>query len=142
MSKRKSVSAPVGMLGEVDAYVRALEHPLKSEVETLRMIILGADALIGEQIKWNAPAFFYRGEMKPFDPKEYKRDIVVFNLRATDHVLLVFPTGARIDAASGLLEGDYTDGRRLAKFRNMDDVSSKKCALLGVIADWLRTVEK
>lgn len=122
--------------------MRALDHPLKTEIAALRAIVLSADALIGEQIKWNAPAFFYRGEMKPFDPKEYRRDIVVFNLRATAHVLLIFPTGARINSASQLLEGDYTDGRRIAKFRTMDEVSSKRRALIGVIADWLRAIDK
>lgn len=122
--------------------MRALDHPLKAEIAALRAIVLSVDALIGEQIKWNAPAFFYRGEMKPFDPKEYRRDIVVFNLRATAQVLLIFPTGARINSASQLLEGDYTDGRRIAKFRTMDEVSSKRRALIGVIADWLRAIDK
>ena len=43
----------------------------------LREVILTTDASIGEEIFWNAPTFFYTGEMKPFDPKEYKRYIIV-----------------------------------------------------------------
>jgi len=34
---------------------------------------------------------FYAGEMKPFNPKEYKRYIVVFNLYRKDCIRLVFP---------------------------------------------------
>jgi hypothetical protein len=42
-------------------------------VEAVRKIIVSADKQIGEHIKWNSPSFFYSGEMKPFNPKEYKR---------------------------------------------------------------------
>jgi len=65
---------------QVEAYIQALDHPLKDVVHALRQVIATADEEIGEQIKWNSPSFYYTGEMKPFDPKEYKRDIVVFNL--------------------------------------------------------------
>ncbi len=41
----------------------------------LRNIILSTDKEIGERIKWNNPSFYYTGEMKPFDPKEYKREL-------------------------------------------------------------------
>jgi len=50
-------------------------------IEYLRQVILSIDSEIAEHIKWNSPAFFFSGEMKPFDPKEYKRDILVMNLR-------------------------------------------------------------
>jgi len=60
-------------------------------IETLRQIILSTDKEIGEQIQWNSPAFFYKGEMKPFDPKEYKRHVVVFNLAKKDCIRLYSP---------------------------------------------------
>src|SRR5215472_4964593 len=81
---------------KVDAYMQKLKHPLAEVVESLRRIILDTDSEIGEEIKWNAPTFFYAGEMKPSDPKEYKRYIVVFNLHKKDCIRLVFPSGARI----------------------------------------------
>lgn len=58
---------------KVDAYLEEFKHPLKNILEALREIILGADKTIGEEIKWNAPTFFYTGEMTPSDPKLYKR---------------------------------------------------------------------
>lgn len=127
---------------QVDAYLRALNHPLKPVVEELRTIILATDSAIGEEIKWNAPSFFYTGEMAAFDPKQYKRHIIVFNLFKKDSVRLVFPSGARIADTSGLLSGDYADGRRLASFSNVDEVRCKTAALQQVIKKWLSTLEK
>ena len=45
---------------KVDAYMQRLKHPLADVVEALRRIILSTDREIGEEVKWNAPAFFYR----------------------------------------------------------------------------------
>jgi len=127
---------------KVDAYMQSLKHPLGKVVEALRKIILSTDREVGEEIKWNAPAFFYSGDMKPFNPKEYKRHLVVFNLHRKDCVRLVFPSGARVNDKSGLLEGDYADGRRLALFFNMGDVKSKQASLQAVIRRWIETLDK
>lgn len=125
----------------VTEYIRKLNPEFGKVVEATRQVILQADKHIGEQIKWNSPSFFYTGEMKPFNPKEYKRDIAVMNLRK-GFVLLVFPTGAVVSDSSGLLEGDYTDGRRTATFKSMDDVTAKGKALQKVIRQWLKKVNK
>ena len=78
---------------KVDAYMKRLKHPLTDVVEALRQVILSTDHEIGEEIKWNAPSFFYSGEMKSFNPKEYKRYLIVFNLYRKDCIRLVFPSG-------------------------------------------------
>lgn len=127
---------------KVDSYMRKLKHPLADVVGALRRIVLSTDSEIGEEIKWNAPAFFYTGAMKPFNPREYKRHIVVFNLYRKDCVRLVVPSGARISDTSGLLEGDYADGRRLAFFSCMADVESKGPALQRAIREWLRLLDR
>jgi hypothetical protein len=110
-------------------------------VESLRKIILGTDKEIGERIKWNNPSFYYSGEMKPFDPKEYKREIIVFNLYK-GRIMLVFPSGAKLKDATGFLEGEYKDGRRIVVFKDMEDVKSKEKVLQKVIRDWLKFVDK
>ena len=127
---------------KVDAYMSRLKHPLAKVVEDLRQIILSTDEEIGEEIKWNAPTFFYAGKMKPTNPKEYRRYIVVFNLFKQDCIRLVFPSGAKVKDASGLLQGDYADGRRLAMFYSSKDVKSKAKALRAVITQWLKLLEK
>lgn len=126
---------------QVTAHIQKLEPTLGKIVETIRQIILSTDKEIGERIKWNNPSCYYTGEMKPFDPKEYKREIVVFNL-FKGKIMLVFPSGAKVNDTTGLLEGDYKDGRRLIVFKDIKDVKSKEKALRKVIKDWLKLVEK
>jgi hypothetical protein len=78
----------------------------------------------------------------PFNPKEYKRYIIVFNLFKQDCIRLVFPSGAKVNDTSGLLTGDYADGRRLALFYSSGDVKSKKDTLQHVIKEWLCLLDK
>jgi hypothetical protein len=127
---------------QVDAYMAAVKHPLKNVLEALRKVILSADPFIGEEIKWNAPTFFYAGEMALSNPKEHKRYLIVSNLYKKDCIRLVFPSGARIGDKSGFLVGDYADGRRLALFPTMDEVHKREAALRKAIRKWLDTLEK
>lgn len=126
---------------QVTAHIKKLSPETGAVVEHIRQIILDVDSEIGERIKWNNPSFYYTGKMKPFDPKEYKREIAVFNL-FKDRIMLVFPSGAKINDTSGLLQGDYKDGRRIASFSNLEDVISKKEVLKKSINVWLSLVEK
>ncbi|MEO8404445.1 MAG: DUF1801 domain-containing protein [Chitinophagaceae bacterium] len=125
----------------VTAHIKKHAAPLGKLVEAIRQIILSTDKEIGEQIKWNSPAFYYTGEMKPFDPKEYKRDIIVMNLHK-GYPLLIFPTGATIKDTTGILEGDFKDGRRMVTIKDMNDVKAKEKALKTVIKHWLKLVDK
>ncbi|MBO2009777.1 DUF1801 domain-containing protein [Hymenobacter negativus] len=99
--------------------------------EAVRQSILVTDPTIGEQIKWNSPSFYYTGEMPPFDPKEYRRDIVVMNLHR-GYLLLVFPTGAAI-APNSLLEESYADRRRLVAIRNLAGAQAKANGLQQIL---------
>ena len=126
---------------QVTQHIKKLDPALGKIIETIRQLILITDKEIGERIKWNNPSFYYTGEMKPFDPKEYKREIIVMNLYK-GRIMLVFPGGAKVKDGSGLLTGDYKDGRRITIFTDLEDVESKKKALQKVIKDWLKLVDK
>jgi hypothetical protein len=110
----------------VDAYLRDLDHPFKQEIEAVRAVICGASPKISERIKWNAPSFYY------------KEDLGAFNPRATEfaHLILLFPGGAGMADASGLLEGNHTN-RREAKFHSLDDVKAKRPALEKLVRQWV-----
>ncbi len=142
MTAKKDMLTKPSEPEKVDAYMAKLKHPRADVVTALRKIILSTDRQIGEEIKWNAPAFFYTGELPPFNPKEHKRHIVVFNFFKQDCIRLVFPSGARVQDKSGLLEGDYPDGRRIALFHDMREVESRKTILEGVIKQWLATLDR
>jgi len=126
---------------QVTAHIQKLEPDMAENINLLREIILNTDKDIGERIKWNNPSFYYTGEMKPFDPKEYKREIIVMNLYK-GRVMLVFPSGAKVNDQSGLLQGDYADGRRTVVFENRNDINAKKEDLQRIIKQWLQLVEK
>ncbi|MFC3559802.1 DUF1801 domain-containing protein [Pedobacter jamesrossensis] len=126
---------------QVSFYIQNLNVQQREIVQTIRQIILNTDSEIAEQIKWNSPGFYYSGEMKPFDAKEYKRDLMVLNLHK-GKIMLVLPTGAIIKDTSGLMEGKYTDGRRIIHFKDLDDVISKEKELQEVIKIWLSLIEK
>src|SRR3569833_855757 len=126
---------------QITQHIQSLDESIRDTVQLLREIILSTDTEISEQIKWNNPAFYYNGEMKPFDPKEYKRDMIVFNLHK-NRIMLVFPSGAKVNDTSGLLTGNYADGRRITVFKDIGDVQAKYAALRNVIKQWLKLVDK
>ncbi|WP_171062793.1 DUF1801 domain-containing protein [Larkinella sp. C7] len=126
---------------QVTEHIQKLDPKLGPLVESIRQLILSTDPDIGERIKWNNPSFYYTGDMKPFDPKEYKRELAVFNLHK-GKIMLVFPSGAKIADTSGLLEGTYEDGRRIAIFTTQEDIDAKATPLQAVIKEWLSLVEK
>jgi hypothetical protein len=125
----------------VTAHIQKLDPVLGNIVQIIRDIILSTDNEIGEEIKWNNPTFYYTGVMKPFDPKEYKRHIIVMNLHK-GRIMLVFPSGAKVNDLSGFLEGDYKDGRRITVLKDKEDILAKKDILQNVIKTWLSLVEK
>lgn len=126
---------------QVTAHIKKLDPTIAKIAQTLRKIILNTDKEIGERIKWNNPSFYYTGEMKSFDSKEYKREMIVFNL-FKNRIMLVFPSGAKVNDKSGLLEGDYKDGRRITIFKDLDDVMAKEKTLQTIIKAWLKLIDK
>jgi len=124
---------------QVTEYIDQLEANTKATVIYIRQLILNIDPTIAEQIKWNSPSFFYTGPIKAFDPKEYKRDILVCNLHR-GKILLVFPTGSKVkDQLKGK---DYPDGRKIITINDLADLQAKEKQLKQVVLDWLNMVEK
>lgn len=126
---------------QVSGHISKLDQALKPAIEYLRSFILAADPEIGERIKWNNPSFYYTGEMIDSDPREYKRDMIVLNL-FKGRIMLVFPSGDKVNDTSGFLQGDYKDGRRTMIFNDLDDIKSKEKQLQEVVRKWLDLVEK
>lgn len=119
----------------VDQYLRRLDHPLKVEIEAVREIILGADAGITEQIKWNAPSFCYQGD-----------DRVTFRLHPSNQFIqLIFHRGAKakdrreiaIQDDTGLLEWVTTD-RATLSLRSMEEVQRHAQALKRLVSQWVK----
>ncbi len=98
---------------EVVAYLAAMNHPFRAEIDAVRGIIRQAHPDIRERIKWNAPSFYASADM------------VTFHVRPTDRVHLVFHHPEVVNIDSPLLEGDYKD-RRMVYFLNMEAIEAGK----------------
>lgn len=126
---------------KVDEHVSKLNPEEQEIIHKLRNFILDIHSEIREHIKWNSPAFYYNGEMKAFDAKEYKRDLLVVNLHR-GKILLVFPTGAKINEATGLKGKNYPDGRKIITLETVSDLEKIEPELQNGITDWLNQIEK
>lgn len=126
---------------QVDQHIAKLSPHIQPAIQYLRQVLLSIDNEVAEHIKWNSPAFYYSGEIKAFDPKEYKRDILVMNLRK-DKIMCVMPTGMNIKTNVDILEGDYADGRRMICFKDLEDIQQKEPKLRATIKEWLSLIEK
>lgn len=109
---------------KVDEYLDKKDHPLTPEIQQVREIILNADPRMEEVIKWSSPTFMYKGNMASFF------------MNAKKMVSLMFHKGALLPNESGLLEGDAKEGRT-ARFTSMEDIETKKDALISVVKEWI-----
>jgi len=142
MKKETNLTTGISEPEKVNEFMRKFEHPLFDLVQYIRTFILTIDKTIGEGIFWNAPTFYFTGKIKPFEPKEYKRYIVGFVFNKTDCIRLVFLRGASVTDKTGLLEGDYKDGRRIATFKSMEEVKNKESELKNIIKQLLKLIDK
>ena len=142
MKKETNLTTGISEPEIVDEYMGNLKHRLLNLAQYLRTFIVSIDNTIGEGIYWNAPTFYFTGKMKPFNPKEYKRYIVGFNFYKQDTLRLIFLKGADATDPTGMLEGDYKDGRRIASFKNIDELKSKETELKKIIQQLLKTMDK
>jgi hypothetical protein len=113
---------------DVDAFMKALGHPLQAEIEAVRSIIK-QNRKIDERVKWNAPSFFY------------KDDLATIHVKATQHVHLIFHHPAIVKIRSVYLEGDYRD-RRMMYFENMDEIKVRKKELTRIIKELVATMDR
>jgi Domain of unknown function (DU1801) len=123
--------------GSVDDFMRAMEHPMKKEIEAMRQLILSADPSITEGIKWNGPSFMTSDWFATLNNPN--------NPRTQDHVALILHTGVK---AKGLvLKGAIADREALLKwitvdrcmvtFANAAALDAKGPALQAIIKQWI-----
>jgi len=122
---------------EVDAFLQALDHPRKAEIEALRVILRGADPSIAEGIKWNAPSY---------------RTVEWFatvNLRSKTGVQVILHLGAKakergwkglaLEDPAGLLTWLGKD-RASVTFADRKAITAQKAAFASIVRQWIRHV--
>jgi hypothetical protein len=132
-SKTNRAETRLEGLAEVDSFMARLRHPHKPAIEAIRQIVRGADPVIAEGIKWNAPSF---------RTTEY---FATTHLRAKDGVAIILHLGARvrdtggvtIDDPDGLLNWLAKD-RAMVALAGVDDAWNRQSALQHVVRQWIR----
>lgn len=80
--------------------------------------------------------------MVPSDLKLYARYLANFNLFRKECLRLIFLNAGKVADPTGLLEGDYADGRRLALFASVAEVEAKSAALKKILRALVKQIEK
>jgi hypothetical protein len=121
----------------VDAFMLGLDHPFKTEIETLRRIILAADPAIAEGIKWKVPSF---------RTTEY---FATLNLRATAGIGVILHLGAKVreTATTGVAIHDpdqlltwLAKDRAGITFAGAADIDAKQPAFTALLKQWISHV--
>jgi hypothetical protein len=135
---RKKAATPEKALAsrdEAGAFLAALDHPLKADIEAVRRLILGVDPAISDGVKWNSLSF-------------RKSDwFATVNLRSKDVIQLVFHTGAevkdnpelKIPDANGLLLWLAKD-RALVTLGSGKTLKANAKAFEAIVKAWIRYV--
>ncbi len=137
-ASKKAPEVAAGTSTAVQAYMRELDHPLKTDIAAVRAIILAVSPRIMEGIKWNVPSFRTQSDW-----------FATFNVRARDSVQLIFHTGAKAkeSAVNGL---NVADPEGLAKWLAKDrclvtldagsELKSRRAAFQLFVRAWIEQV--
>lgn len=122
----------------VSNFLDMLNHPLRSEIDNLRTIILQANGEVEENIKWNSPNYSYRNE-----------DRITMRVQPPKQIQLIFHRGAKkleqpsdklIQDKSALLQWKEND-RAVVTFKNASEIECASSDLTAIINKWINAAK-
>ncbi len=122
------------MNAEVTKFLDGQQHPLRTEIELLRKIILESENELIENIKWNGPNYAVNND-----------DRITMRIQPPKQIQLIFHRGAKkleqpktklIDDKSGLLVWKEND-RAVATFKNSAEILAAQPNLETIIRNWI-----
>ncbi|MCB9241258.1 MAG: DUF1801 domain-containing protein [Flavobacteriales bacterium] len=112
----------------------ALNHPLRSEIEALRRLILSTVDGLTENFKWNGPNYTHHDDdritMKIHPPKQIQ---LIFHRGAKK---LEQPADKLISSGRDLLSWRGND-RAIASFKSLEEIEQNESELRQIVADWI-----
>ncbi len=123
---------------EVSLFLDALNHPLRSEIDLLRSIILTANQELTENIKWNGPNYCYENQ-----------DRISMRIQPPKQIQLIFHRGAKkLEQPKEKLIGDNSkilvwkeNDRAVASFKNKTEIEKSETELSNIIKNWLEAAK-
>jgi uncharacterized protein YdeI (YjbR/CyaY-like superfamily) len=119
---------------EVTKFLDELNHPMRTEIEELRYIILNSTIGLTENIKWNGPNYCIEN-----------KDRITMRIQPPKNIQLIFHRGAKkqeqpknrlIEVKSKLLIWKEND-RAVASFKNMTDIKNAEKDLTEIVNKWI-----
>ncbi len=121
----------------VDAFMKALDHPHKAAIESLRKIIRGAAPDIREGVKWNAPSFRTSEYFATTNLREKAGIGVILHLGAKARSL---PAGGISIPDPGKLLKWLAKDRAMVVFSDGKDLAKRKDSLVALVRSWIAHV--
>ncbi len=120
---------------DASAFLAALDHPLKSDIEAVRKLIHAADPAIADGVKWNSLSF------------RHTDWFATVNLRSKDVIQLVMHTGAKAKDNPKLKIPDENNllvwlakDRALATLGSGKTLKANAKAFTAIVKAWVRYV--
>jgi hypothetical protein len=121
---------------EVTKFLDSQNHPLRTEIEFLRNLILDSFADLAENIKWNVPNYNHNGD-----------DRITMKIQPPKQIQLVFHRGAKVkeQRKTRLITNDTellvwkANDRAIASFKILKDIEQNKNTLIKIIDEWINT---
>jgi hypothetical protein len=118
----------------VNALLDAHKHPLRTEIDRLRTIILSVDKRIEEGVKWNTASFRTTDWFATLNgPMHVKEPMLILQAGAKAKGIVVKD---RIPDPQGLIKWLGNDRAQIV-FKDVEDVKAKANAVRSVIKAWL-----
>lgn len=119
----------------VTALLDASKHPLRSEIDALRTIILSADKSIVEGVKWNAASFRTTDWFATLNgPKQVKEPMIILHAGAKAKGLVLKD---RIADPQGLIKWLANDRGQII-LKDAADIRAKQKALQTIVSAWIQ----
>ncbi len=122
---------------EVSLFLDKINHPLRTEIDKLREIIVSAEQTLAENIKWNGPNYTFHDEDRitmRVQPITQKQIQLIFHRGAKKQEQ---PKEKLIKDSSGILVWKEND-RAIAGFKDLGEIEIKRFALEAIVKLWLK----
>jgi hypothetical protein len=126
------------MNSAVSKFLDELEHPLRTEIDLLRQVILKSVKGLAEDIKWNSPNYCFDGN-----------DRITMRIQPPNQIQLILHRGAKklvqprsklIEDSSGLLVWKEND-RAVVTLKSKKDIENAKADLQGIVRKWIKAAK-
>jgi uncharacterized protein YdeI (YjbR/CyaY-like superfamily) len=119
---------------EVTQFLDDQNHPFRSEIEVLRLLILNTNLELTENIKWNGPNYSFA-----------EQDRITIKIQPPKNIQIIFHCGAKVkeQPKGKLIKNDFglliwkENNRAVATFNSMQEIKKNALQLSSIVKEWL-----